>query len=202
MTKNAQVLPAAGPEAPAPVAVIPRDEAPTPPLPEWFVVPVVVFVCAAWAASVWVSGHVVPDPALREVALFVHLAALIAGFGAVLVIDWIGCLWAIGRRTFLDVTRTADAVHGVIWASLVALTASGALLAPDTGSVLTRIKLALVLVIALNGVHAHVLQPRLSAYEPGGRPPAALLARSAATAGVSQACWWTAMVIGFHNHQN
>ena len=185
----------------APRAGAPAARPGNPPLPGWFVVPVAGAVCGLWAGAVWVSEHVRPDPALHEVALFLHLAALVAGFGAVLVVDWIGVLWLLGRRTFADVTRTAGAVHVLIWASIAALTASGALLAPDMTSALTRVKLALVLVIALNGLHAHALQPRLAAYG-SARPPHALLARSAATALVSQACWWAAMAIGFHNHQN
>lgn len=171
-----------------------------PPLPSWFVAPVVAVVCLMWGASVWVSEHILPDPALREVALFAHLAALVAGFGAVLVIDWTGVLWVLGRRTFADVTRTADAVHGVIWASLAALTASGALLHPDTGSMLTRVKLALVLIIALNGLYAHVLSQRLALVD--GEPPGDLLARSALAGLVSQICWWAAMGIGFYNSRN
>lgn len=92
-----------------------RADPGSPPLPPWVLVPIAAVICGLWAISVWVSVHVAPDPALHEVALFAHLAALVLGFGAVLVIDWIGFLWLLGRRSFRDVTRTADAVHGVIW---------------------------------------------------------------------------------------
>jgi hypothetical protein len=53
------------------------------------------------------------------------------------------------------------------------------------------------LVIAVNGLHAHVLQPRLRA--DWDAVPPDLLARAAATAVVSQLGWWTAVVIGYLN---
>jgi hypothetical protein len=170
-------------------------------LPAWVLLPVGLLLCAAWAAMIWMSTHLQPDPTLRSVALFAHLAAMVAGFGAVLVIDWVGLLWSIGRRTFADVTHTAHAVHSLIWLSLAGLTFSGMLLYPDPSSPLTRIKLALVLVVALNGLHAHLLHRRLVAL--GDRPPPnPLLLLAGLTALVSQACWWAAMAIGFVNHQS
>jgi len=166
-----------------------------------WVVPVVALgIFLLWLASVELAQAARPSAELHTVALFVHLAALVAGFGAVLVIDWIGLLWALGRRTFFDVTHTADAVHVVIWGSLLALVASGIFLEPDTATVLTRIKLALVLVIALNGLHAHALQPQLVPHR--DTPPSpGLLARAGVTAALSQLCWWAAMIIGFCNTQ-
>lgn len=158
-------------------------------------------VVAVWLFSIELADATHPSQPMHVAALFVHLAALVAGFGAVIVIDWIGLLWALGRRTFADVTHTADAVHVVIWASLLVLVASGVLLEPDFSSALTRVKLALVLVIAVNGLQAHALQPRLAALG-AAHPPFALLARAGVTATVSQLCWWAAMAIGFANSQN
>lgn len=171
-----------------------------PPSRAWRVVPVALVIFGIWLSAIELAEAARPAEQVRTAALFGHLAALVSGFGAVLVIDWMGLLWALGRRTFLDVTRTADALHVVIWASLFVLVASGVLLHPDAAAVLTRIKLALVLVIAVNGLYAHALAPQLTAVGPGP-PPRALLAKAAVTAIVSQACWWAAMAIGFLNSQ-
>src|SRR5882724_3314333 len=61
-------------------------------------------VVLGWVTAVMLSEVVRPNSQWHSMALFVHLASLVAGFGAVLVIDWTGLLWVIGRRTFLDVT--------------------------------------------------------------------------------------------------
>ncbi|QSY48786.1 MULTISPECIES: hypothetical protein [Streptomyces] len=151
--------------------------------------------CAVWAAAVWAAPHVHADPLLHRVALFAHLACLLVGFGAVLTVDWIGALWLMGRRSLGDVLSTAGAVHAPIWGGLVGLTASGVFLHPDTGSTLTRVKLCLVLLVALNGVHAMALHRRLL----GHRASRPLLARCAASVLLSQAGWWGATGIGFLN---
>ncbi|MDT0452317.1 hypothetical protein [Streptomyces hesseae] len=161
-------------------------------------------VCAVWAAAVWAAVHLRADPLLHDVALFVHLACLIVGFGAVLTVDWLGLLWLLGKRPLPDVLRTADAVHVPIWLGLAGLVGSGVLLHPDPGAPLTRIKLGLVLLVALNGLHARTLQPRLTALVAGARSPSgvsrrALVARCAAGVLVSQLGWWGAIVIGFLN---
>ncbi|MEU3353554.1 hypothetical protein [Streptomyces sp. NPDC037389] len=156
-------------------------------------------VCAVWAAAVWAAVHLRADPLLHDVALFVHLACLIVGFGAVLTVDWLGLLWLLGKRPLPDVLRTADAVHTPIWLGLAGLVGSGVLLHPDPGAPLTRIKLGLVLLVALNGIHAHTLQPRLGAQCSPQGSRRALVARCAAGVLVSQLGWWGATVIGFLN---
>jgi hypothetical protein len=152
----------------------------------------------SWTVAVAVARSVHPSEAWQTAALFAHLAALVVGFGAVIVIDWLGILWVLGRRSLVEVTRTAAAVHVLIWAGLATLVISGTLLEPDTSAALTRFKLALVLVIAVNGLHAASLQPRLRTTF-GTDPPPDLLARAATTALVSQLGWWTAVAIGFAN---
>ncbi|MFG2982098.1 hypothetical protein ACGFYQ_12705 [Streptomyces sp. NPDC048258] len=155
-------------------------------------------VSAGWGASIWVALHLRADAALHTVALFVHLASLVIGFGAVLVIDYYGVLWLSGRKSLRDVVEYAAPLHLPVWAGLAGLIASGAFLHPDLSSPLTCVKLGLVLLLALNGVQAGVLHRRLAALD--GRPATrALLMRGAATATVSQAAWWGAVAIGFLN---
>lgn len=160
-------------------------------------------VCAVWAATVWTAVHLRADPLLHDVALFVHLASLLVGFGAVLTVDWLGLMWLSGRRSLPEVLRTAGAVHLPVWLGLAGLTVTGALLHPDAGAPLTRVKLGLVLLVALNGLHAHALQPRLAAVA-AGRAPASrrLTVRCAAAVLLSQLGWWGATVIGFLNSRH
>ncbi|MFJ8039506.1 hypothetical protein ACIRBX_03200 [Kitasatospora sp. NPDC096147] len=153
-----------------------------------------------WAASAWTAGHVRTAPALHTAALLVHLVSLVAGFGAVLAVDYVGALWLFGRRTLCQVLDLAAPLHVPIWGGLAGLTLSGILLEPRLDSGLTRLKLVLVLLIALNGVQALALQRRLAHYG-DRRPPRPLLLRGAASALLSQLGWWGALLIGFHNAQ-
>jgi hypothetical protein len=157
-------------------------------------------VVAAWVTVVLFAQLNEPSQQVHSIALFVHLASMLTGFGAVLLVDWFGLLWAVRRRTLADVLRTAAGAHVPTWAGFTGLLASGALLAPEpTG--MTAIKLLAVLVIGLNGVFAGDLLRRLSTFA-GSAPPAGLMARSLLAAAVSQVAWWTAVVIGFLNSQS
>ncbi|WP_424888238.1 hypothetical protein [Streptomyces sp. XH2] len=168
----------------------------------WTVAGAALVVCAAWGAAVWVSGHLRVDASLHTAALFVHLATLALGFGAVLVADYYGMLWLTGRMSLMDTLDSAGRLHTPIWAGLAGLVGSGVLLHPDTSSTPTRIKLVMVLALSLNGLQAGLLNRRMAAARrPGGQPPRRFLAWGAGTALVSQACWWGAVIIGFRNSQ-
>jgi hypothetical protein len=157
-----------------------------------------VAVTVAWAAAVWFGPRVAVNPALHRLALFGHLAALVLGFGAVLTVDWFGLLWILGRRNLIDVVRTARGVHVPIWLGLLGLLGTGMFLAPHPGSPLTAVKLVAVLMVAVNGVYVGTLHHRFARYGFNALPRA-LLVRAVAAGGVSQAAWWTAVVIGFIN---
>lgn len=153
-------------------------------------------VCVLWVAAIWTAGHLHTDPVLHQVALFAHLAFLLVGFGAVLTLDWFGALWLLGKRSLGEVLRMSAGAHLMIWLGLAGLTASGILLSPQLHQ-LTWIKLAAVLLVALNGLNAHQLQASLKAHLAG--PSRRLILRAALTGGLSQAGWWTACVIGYLN---
>ncbi|MFC0842831.1 hypothetical protein ACFH04_03625 [Streptomyces noboritoensis] len=158
-------------------------------------------VCAGWAATTWIALHLQADATLHTAALFVHLASLVLGFGAVLAVDYFGVLWLMGRKTLREVLDFTAPLHVPVWVGLGGLLFSGAFLHPDLGSPLTCVKLGLVLVLALNGVQASALHRRLATVN--GEPVRpALLIRSAVTAAVSQAAWWGAVTIGFLNSQH
>lgn len=155
-------------------------------------------VALALTGALWTADHLQADATLRRAALFAHLASLVVGFGSVLAVDWVALLWVLRRRPLADVLQTAGNVHGPIWFGYTGLVASGMLLEPDLANPVTRVKLALVLVIGWNGVLAAVLHRRLAR-----RPEAPLEGRLAVTAAgaatVSQLGWWGAMALGFLN---
>jgi hypothetical protein len=151
-------------------------------------------IAVAGGACLWAAGHVHPDRVLHDAALFVHLASLVVGFGAVLTVDWVALLWLLRRRRLTDVLTTASNVHVPIWAGYAGLVLSGVLLEPAVDSAVTQVKLALVLLIGWNGLVAMWLHHLLQ-----GEVRRVVIAVSAVSAGVSQAGWWGAMVIGFAN---
>ncbi|MGK5531896.1 hypothetical protein [Streptomyces sp. URMC 129] len=149
---------------------------------------------AAWAASVWTATHLTADPTLHTVALFGHLGALVVGFGAVLVIDYHGLLWLLGRRTLRDVLTLTGSLHLPVWTGTAGLLITGVFLHPDLTQPLTRVKLLAVLAIALNGICATALQRHGTTLT-----TTRFLLLGATVAGISQLGWWTAVVIGFLN---
>jgi hypothetical protein len=154
---------------------------------------------AGWSGSLWLSTHVHPDPTLSQVALFVHLASLVAGLGGVLSVDYFAVLWLLGRRDLRQVLTLSGGITGLVWTGLVGLLVSGALLSPDLTDPLTRLKLALVLIVALNGAVAIIVQYRLAAF--GDHAPRPLMLQAAFTTTISQCGWWGAVIVGFLNSQ-
>jgi hypothetical protein len=146
------------------------------------------------AAAVWAAGHIDPDTALHDAALFAHLACLVVGFGAVLTVDWVALTWVAGRCQLHDVLRQAGNVHAPIWGGFGGLVLSGVLLEPDLTTALTQAKLGLVLLIGWNGLFVMWLHAQLREHRGPFR-----LGVSALAASLSQMGWWGAMVIGFLN---
>jgi hypothetical protein len=161
----------------------------------------VLIAIAAWALTLGAVATVhLESRGVQQAALFAHLVSLAAGFGGVIAVDVHGLLWLLGRRTSGDLAAMLTATHGLIAAGVAGLLVSGALLHPDLTSPVARLKLALVLVIVLNGVSARRFAARLRTLPPdvgGDAIPWEYLPRALATAAVSQAAWWGALVIGF-----
>lgn len=164
-------------------------------LPDWLPLAAVSVVILTAAPFVfWACQVVHPAPLVHDVALFVHLGALILGFGGVLSVDWVAGLYILGKRSFLEMVRAADNAAVPIWAGYTGLVLSGLLLEPNLNSPFTLVKLTLVLVIGLNGVMALGVQ-RALAREADLR----WMAIGGAAAVISQLGWWSATVIGFVN---
>ncbi|MFG2292447.1 hypothetical protein [Streptomyces sp. NPDC048603] len=163
-----------------------------------------VLACGTEAVMCWTAGHLHADATLQTVARFLHVAALIVGFGAVLAVDWIAVLWLAGRRRLTHILDASNALATPIWVGLAGLTVTGTLLRPDLDNPLTLVKLGLVLAVTLNGLYAHGLGQRLTPYRNKGLPavPRRLLVQSGIAATVSQVGWWGSALIGFINSQS
>ncbi len=161
----------------------------------------VTALAVVWAAMFLTVPHVRVDADLRTAALFAHLAALVLGFGGVLTLDWFGLMWMLRRQTLTTLVRVAQVVQTPIWLGLAGLTLSGMFLSPNTSEPLVMVKLLAVLVVALNGLLAARVHERLLALGEVAPAPALLVA-SLLVAGISQAGWWTATLVGFLNAQS
>ena len=157
---------------------------------------------AAWTTSVAIGSMLTVDPVMHRLAVIAHILSLVGTFGAILLVDWVGFLWLIGRRRLNETSRLESAAMPLIWGGLAGLLLTGALMHPDTGSPLTLVKLAAVLVLMLNGIlliplmrRLHLLPTttRFQDVSPGQRAHL-LLGLS-----ISQTCWWTTIVVGFIN---
>ena len=166
-----------------------------PVLPGWrrFAAAAAVIVIAG-GGCITVAATASPSPLAHDVALFAHFTALIIGLGAVMAVDWVAFLWVAGRRELVQLLGMATNMAIPIWIGYAGLVLSGLLLEPDLTSPWTRIKLALVVVIGLNGVFVawqHAALQRVDSPR--------LLVVGAMSAMVSQGCWWGAAVVGFLN---
>ncbi|MBF6059745.1 hypothetical protein IU500_01530 [Nocardia terpenica] len=149
----------------------------------------------ALGVAIWVSTRVHVGPGWLEAALFVHLASVVVGLGAVLVADYFAALWVLRLGTLAEVIAGTQRLHLPIWLGMIGLVSSGMLLSPDLSADPTRLKLAFVFALLLNGLYARALGGRMAAA--GTAVGTGLLVRGVLTSVVSQACWWGAVWIGF-----
>lgn len=138
---------------------------------------------AAWAGSVSAGALVDCGPDLHRVGLACQIIALVLSFGAILVVDWVGFLWLVGKRDIHDTRRLKAAAQPLIWGGLVVLLVSGAMIRPDITGHVTQVKLLCVLVLMLNGIAMAPIMRRLHALPVGthfkvrGGPTACAAAR-------------------------
>lgn len=159
-------------------------------------------VTAAWILSVSLGAVLRVDPGVAKIALIAHTISLVAAFGAVLLVDWVGFLWLISRRKLVETSRIESAAMPIIWGGLAGLLVTGALINPDMESPLTIIKVSAVLVLMLNGILLIPCMRRLNSMPAGtkfGDVPPGMRVHLLICLAISQTCWWTAMVVGFIN---
>lgn len=159
-------------------------------------------VVLAFALSLWIGATLTPPTWMHVPALFVHLGSVIVGLGGAVTLELTGLQWAMGRRTLDEVRRGERIVTPVAWAGIIGLLASGAFLQPDLGDPRTIVKMVAVLVVAVNGVAMTGLRARLGRLPDDAQfdsIPRRLKAWCVGCGLVSQAGWWTAVVIGMLN---
>lgn len=155
---------------------------------------------AAWLLSVTLSTAVHPDSFVHNIAVVLHVLSMVVAFGAIILLDWHGFLWLIGRRKLAETIRLDGAATPLIWGGLAGMLATGVFLNPHLNIPMTDVKLAAVLMLSLNGIMLIPLMRRLA------RLPDDAVFKDL-TIGqrthllvclvISQACWWTAIAIGF-----
>lgn len=152
--------------------------------------------------SLWLGVSGAPPQWLRVAMLFIHLASIIVGLGAAVLLEVNGLLWTVGRESLADLRRTESSVSALAWVGIIGLFASGAFLAPNLEDPLTQVKMAAVLLVAMNGVAMTRLTAELRRLPPRVRfqaLPLRLRAWCVWSALVSQSAWWTAVIIGMLN---
>lgn len=157
---------------------------------------------SAWLAAATVGYATDFGPELHRIGLAVHVLALVLSFGAILVVDWLGFLWLLGKRELHESGRLESAAKPLIWGGLSLLLVSGALIHPDLGNPVTVVKLVCVLVLMLNGLAIGPAMRQLLALPPRtrfGDVARRLRTRLLVALTISQACWWTAVMIGLVN---
>jgi hypothetical protein len=157
---------------------------------------------AGWTVSLLVGHFVDCGPELHRIGLAVHILALVLSFGTILVVDWLGLLWLLGKVQMHESGKLEAAAKPLIWGGLALLLVSGALIDPDLTNPVTVIKLACVLVLMLNGLsiapamHQLLALPAHTRFGELGRR---LRLRLMVALSISQACWWMAVLIGLVN---
>ena len=132
------------------------------------------------------------------IALFFHLAFLITGFGAVLVIDTFGLLMLLGRQTLEQVKKVAEVTQKLIWLGWVGMVVSGANLIWLKGYVdnLTKIKIFFVVLIGLNGIFLHLIKKHaVDRFQNKSDIPKIWMFRMGLASAISQTGWWGALVM-------
>ena len=161
-----------------------------------------VLCTAGWTASLLVGHFVDCGPELHRIGLAVHIIALVLSFGTILVVDWLGLLWLLGKVQMHESGKLEAAAKPLIWGGLALLLVSGSLIDPDLANPATVVKLVCVLVLMLNGLsiapamHQLLALPACTRFGELGRR---LRLRLLIALSISQACWWVAVLIGLIN---
>lgn len=140
---------------------------------------------------------------LNHILLFVHLVFLVLGFGSVLVIDTFGFLWLIKKIKLSFVNQVANITQPLIWIGWIGLVLTGIPLILIKGGVsgLSTLKIFAVLMVGLNGIFLHSIKKSMDGIPDDSIMPNLVKFRITLATLISQAGWWTAIVIGFLNNK-
>ena len=156
-------------------------------------------VAVGWYAVVLAAPRLHVGPDEHRVALTAHLLSLAVGFGAVLAVDGYALAVLRGRRGVADLLAFSAVADRFIWAGFAGLAVSGVCLNPDLGSAWTDLNLVAAFVAGLNGVYARTVRDRLPDLPPGAGVralPWPWLLRAVCAGLLSQAAWWTSILVG------
>lgn len=138
---------------------------------------------------------------VNPIWIIVHLVALCGAYGSVIIVDIIGLLWLVrqvDRERMLAITAWAQPV---IWAGILAMMVSGAMLGPDLSRPLTKVKMTLIILLAINGLNLDALRKRTK--ELSGQTfrdaPRSYKAWSVFSIALSQALWISIVVVAALN---
>src|SRR3989338_10640549 len=131
--------------------------------------------------------------------LAVHLASLIVGMGAVVVIDVFGFLWLFKKIKTTFIIRVAHITQRLIWIGWAGLVLSGIGLIILKGYIdnLTMIKLYFVALVGANGIFLHTIKKSFEALPDLATVPAWLKFRICFATAISQIGWGRAIALGF-----
>ena len=143
------------------------------------------------------------DIELNHILLFIHLVSLVMGFGAVMVIDTFGLLWLLKKVKLSFVQQVANTTQPLIWIgwSLLVLTGIPLIVMKGGVSGLSMIKIFAVLLLGVNGVYLHIIKKSMDNINDNSVMPSLAKFRITLASFISQAGWWTAIVIGFLNNK-
>ncbi len=125
------------------------------------------------------------------------------GFGAVMVIDTFGLLWLLKKVKLSFVQQVANTTQPLIWIgwSLLVLTGIPLIVMKGGVSGLSMIKIFAVLLLGVNGVYLHIIKKSMDNINDNSVMPSLAKFRITLASFISQAGWWTAVVIGFLNNK-
>lgn len=135
-----------------------------------------------------------------EIELFIHLIGFALGFGAVMLVDTVGLLWVFRKVKAEQLGWISGIAQKIIWSSVVIQIVTGSmLLEPEYITARTKIKLAAVLILVINGVVLDWVRKQMLSYKQDDfwKLPRAFQLGSVIAIGLSQLCWWAATIIGF-----
>lgn len=140
---------------------------------------------------------------INHIFLFIHLVSLIVGFGSVIVIDTLGLLWFLKKVKLSFVNQVANTTQPLIWIGWTGLVLTGIPLILMKGGLsgLSTIKIFAVLMLGLNGMYLHLIKKSMDGITDEMEMPNLAKFRITLASSVSQAGWWTAIVIGFLNNK-
>ena len=138
---------------------------------------------------------------VNPIWVIIHLAALCAAYGSVVIVDLIGLLWLgkqIERERMLAITAWAQPI---IWAGIIVMMISGAMLGPDLSRPLTKVKMTLIILLAINGLNLDALRKRTKGLtgQSFWDAPTSYKAWSVFSIVLSQALWISIVVVAALN---